>query len=57
MKFTAALQAATNCAKPIVLKADTLDGYLGDPAATRRSDASLDYLTFISRELGVLTPR
>ncbi len=56
MKFTAALQAASSCARPIVLNADTLGGHFSESGSGSGSDASLDYVTFIAKQLRMSPP-
>ncbi len=51
LKFTAALQAAQSCDRPVILRADTGGGHSGE----FQSDAS-DALAFLAKELGVNPP-
>ncbi|QJR37636.1 prolyl oligopeptidase family serine peptidase [Gemmatimonas groenlandica] len=57
MKFTAALQAASRCARPIILQADTLGGHFSESEAGGGANVSLDYLTFLVKQLGMMPPR
>lgn len=51
LKYTAALQAAQSCNRPIVLRADTAGGHLGN----WKEDAA-DIVAFIASQLGVKAP-
>jgi prolyl oligopeptidase len=53
LKFTAALQAAQGCARPVLLRADTTGGHgaLGAPDAWLQEQA--DALAFMARALGL----
>jgi len=52
LKYTAALQAAQSCDRPIILRADTGGGHGGNAL----EDAA-DIVTFVARQLGLGVPR
>ena len=51
MKFTAALQAAQSCDRPVILRADTGGGHQGDS-----TEDAADTLAFVAEQLGLKTP-
>ncbi|MES3035326.1 MAG: prolyl oligopeptidase family serine peptidase [Gemmatimonadota bacterium] len=51
LKYTATLQAAQSCDRPVILRADTGGGHIGD----ERNDAA-DFIAFVASQLGVTRP-
>lgn len=51
LKYTAALQAAQSCDRPILLRADTAGGHMGSGP-----DDAADVLSFVATQLGVKPP-
>ena len=56
MKFTATLQAATSCDRPVLMRADSVGGHGGDRAPMAWVDGALDYLVFLSKALALTIP-
>jgi len=53
MKFTAALQAAQSCSRPVLLRANVSGGHYGNPDAASFVADATDVLTFIALQLGM----
>jgi protease II len=51
LKHTATLQAAQTCNRPIILRADTAGGHLGNP-----NEDAADFISFVASQLGVKPP-
>ena len=52
LKHAATLQAAQSCDRPIILRADTAGGHLGN-----ESEDAADFIAFVATQLGVKRPR
>lgn len=52
LKFTAALQAAQGCDRPIVLRVDETGGHGGNPG----DEAGADVMAFVAGQLGIAAP-
>ena len=52
-KFTAALQAAQSCAKPILLRVADVGGHLGDRGPDSWMEDAADVLAFVGRQFGI----
>ena len=53
LKFTAALQAAQNCEKPILLRAANVGGHFGDRGPGSWMEDAADVLAFVARQFGM----
>jgi hypothetical protein len=51
LKHTATLQAAQSCDRPVILRADTGGGHVGN-----ESDDGADFIAFVLTQLGVKVP-
>jgi prolyl oligopeptidase len=55
-KMTAALQAATSSANPILLRVETQSGHMGGDQVSKTIEYGTDVWGFLIHELGVKTP-
>ena len=55
-KFTAAMQAAQRCDKPVLLRVQDVGGHLGDRGPDAWMEDAADVLAFIGHQFGIVIP-